>query len=141
MIPTELGFDSFVACAAAGLVVGTWRRRVAWIGLFGALDALATLAAGLGWGSSHVAAVVVLTAAALIVVPPMRAARPAALPLLLCLDNLMTAARPIDAVPAGLLSAAMAAAGFVACSLASRCVVRYADRMRHRTATPAVRYV
>jgi hypothetical protein len=135
--PYGLGFDSFVACAAAGFVVPRWRSRIVWIVMFGAFDAMATLVAGLGWGSREVADLVIVTSVGLVAVPRFRTAWPAALPMLLCLDNLMDALRPVDAVPAGVISVAMATAGFVACSLACGCIAWCVALRRDGVPTPA----
>jgi hypothetical protein len=85
-IHIELSLDSLVACMTTGVVVRSLQDRVAWVAVFGVADALASLAAGLGFGTSAAG------------------------------DNLLGTARPIDALPAGVGSAAMAVAGLLACS-------------------------
>ncbi len=113
----ELGLDSFVVCAVIAPLVPRWRDRVGWIVAFGVSDALASLAASLGFGGMALAGIMAIAAVAWAATTTDSARRLVALPILFCLDNLATGVRPLDALPIGLASAGLAAGGFGACSL------------------------
>jgi hypothetical protein len=126
-----LGLDSFLISFAlpaaraksSGLQGRNW---LSWAGAFGAGDALASLARELGPGSAFLALAFVAILGNLV-----RREGPllAALPVLLCLDNLMLPRTPVDAMFAGVASFALAALGFAARGLAERFVAE-----RHRRA-------
>jgi hypothetical protein len=135
MIHLELAMDSFVASIA----VGAWlapRRPGPWIWGMAMADALATVVASVGWGSPGVAVGIVIAAVAVASSPRLVALRPFALPLLLCIDNLVAPARAIDAPLAGLLSGASAAAGFAA-SAGLRALVERIVARRYGTTRPS----
>lgn len=116
-----LSFDSFVICFVLGLSLGDAEPWLPLAGLFGLLDALATLASGLGVSAAGVVLVSLLALAVAALGVGGRARwRWLALPLLMCIDNLVTPRPAMDAIPVGLTSAAMAGLGFLAAALVAR---------------------
>jgi hypothetical protein len=132
-----LGLDSFFISFAlpslgrksCGSKTRDW---LCWAGAFGAGDALASLARELGASSACLALVF-----AMLLWNIVRHEGPylAALPALLCLDNLVLPRTPPDAMLAGVSSFVLSALGFAAHALLERFV---AERHRRTLALTAV---